>query len=246
MARKRGAGIKIVWLAWFTDSVALWERQDESKYLLDEPVPPPPPAPSASSTLQTEAETGNERSTTPSMEEDEEDDPEEWEDASKNRGLHLEEINWDDINDEVEAAMNESDDEDEEEEEDRGDENADGEVDSVSGDVYDEDMKSITHSRTPSISGPRRMKRKRSSTPSSASLAVPEADADLLRSPLSKRKKLALERSGSSRLKEGYAASNDDAVSVAGSVAGTEYEEEEEDFLLGAFEEEEEEDAGES
>src|SRR5260221_321312 len=34
MARRRG-GIKIVWLAWFIDSVALWQRQDEIPYLLD-------------------------------------------------------------------------------------------------------------------------------------------------------------------------------------------------------------------
>ncbi|OSC96217.1 HAD-like protein [Trametes coccinea BRFM310] len=38
-ARRRG-GIKIVWLAWFTDSVALWQRQDETPYLLD-PEPRP-------------------------------------------------------------------------------------------------------------------------------------------------------------------------------------------------------------
>jgi RNA polymerase II subunit A-like phosphatase len=35
-ARKRG-NIKIVWLAWFTDSIARWERQDETSYLMDEP-----------------------------------------------------------------------------------------------------------------------------------------------------------------------------------------------------------------
>ncbi|KAI0274968.1 hypothetical protein BC834DRAFT_23573 [Gloeopeniophorella convolvens] len=35
-ARKRGT-IKIVWLAWFTDSIARWERQDETPYLMDEP-----------------------------------------------------------------------------------------------------------------------------------------------------------------------------------------------------------------
>ncbi|KAF7338558.1 RNA polymerase II subunit A C-terminal domain phosphatase [Mycena venus] len=39
-ARKRG-GIKIVWLAWFTDCIALWQRQDEGAYLLDDaPIVP--------------------------------------------------------------------------------------------------------------------------------------------------------------------------------------------------------------
>ncbi|KDR85564.1 hypothetical protein GALMADRAFT_234505 [Galerina marginata CBS 339.88] len=46
MARKRG-GIKIVWLAWFTDSIALWRRQDEKPYLLDDPPMPAPAAASA-------------------------------------------------------------------------------------------------------------------------------------------------------------------------------------------------------
>ncbi|KAH9937385.1 uncharacterized protein B0H18DRAFT_970322 [Fomitopsis serialis] len=38
-ARRMGTA-KIVWLAWFTDSIALWARQDETPYLLD-PDPPP-------------------------------------------------------------------------------------------------------------------------------------------------------------------------------------------------------------
>ncbi len=43
-ARRRG-GIKIVWLTWFMDSVALWQRQDETHYFLDEPTTPSAPAP---------------------------------------------------------------------------------------------------------------------------------------------------------------------------------------------------------
>jgi hypothetical protein len=45
-ARRRG-GIHIVWLNWFTDSIALWERQDEASYALEALVvrAPPPPSP---------------------------------------------------------------------------------------------------------------------------------------------------------------------------------------------------------
>jgi hypothetical protein len=36
MARRRG-NIDVVWLAWFTDSIALWARQPEDRYRLDVP-----------------------------------------------------------------------------------------------------------------------------------------------------------------------------------------------------------------
>lgn len=99
-ARKRG-GIKIVWLAWFTDCIALWQRQDESAYLLDDA----PVAPSADP-LQV-----------PASGEDGADEDEEWDagegEGGANRDLALNAINWNDINDEVDAAMNESDDDEE-------------------------------------------------------------------------------------------------------------------------------------
>src|SRR6266581_1276259 len=47
-ARKRG-NIKIVWLAWFTDSVAHWEHQDVTPYLMDEPQSSRAPAPDMAS-----------------------------------------------------------------------------------------------------------------------------------------------------------------------------------------------------
>jgi len=103
MARKRG-GIKIVWLAWFTDSVALWRRQDERPYLLDDP---PLPAPSSSPITDNQQLSSD-------LDIDSEDWDQEPEDMKDPGTLELTAINWDDINDEVEAAMNESDDEDEE------------------------------------------------------------------------------------------------------------------------------------
>jgi RNA polymerase II subunit A-like phosphatase len=97
MARKRG-GIKIVWLAWFTDSIALWSRQDEKPYFLDDPPlatsSNPPMDNQHSGYIESEEDQG------PPLE-------------TKETGrLELAAINWDDINDEVEAAMLESDDED--------------------------------------------------------------------------------------------------------------------------------------
>lgn len=101
-ARRRG-GIKIVWLAWFMDSVALWQRQDETHYFLEEPTSPgaPAPAPASSPT-----------SSSQQVSSEPEPDTDEWdvEPGEPPGTLELNEINWDDINDEVEAAMNESDD----------------------------------------------------------------------------------------------------------------------------------------
>jgi len=105
MARKRG-GIKIVWLAWFTECIALWQRQDEKPYLLDDP--PAAPIPSGSSPIHTD----HQISSDPDPDEDDWDE-EPFEGMLKDTGsLQLSAINWSDINDEVEAAMNESDDED--------------------------------------------------------------------------------------------------------------------------------------
>jgi RNA polymerase II subunit A-like phosphatase len=102
MARKRG-GINIVWLAWFTDSIALWRRQDEKPYLLDDP-----PLPGSCVSPTTDAQ---------QLSSDLDIDSDDWDqdpaDVKEAGALELADINWDDINDEVEAAMNESDDENE-------------------------------------------------------------------------------------------------------------------------------------
>lgn len=109
-ARKRGSGIKIVWLSWFTDSIALWRRQDETPYLLDDPLPSVAQPTSSGSILDpsevpTDPELGND------------DWDEDVTETSKAEGglvdsLNLADIDWNDVNDEVDAAMNESDDED--------------------------------------------------------------------------------------------------------------------------------------
>jgi RNA polymerase II subunit A-like phosphatase len=100
MARKRG-GINIVWLAWFTDSIAWWRRQDEKPYLLDDP---PLPGPSLSPSTDAQQ-----------LSSDLDIDSDDWDqdpaDMKEAGSFELADINWDDINDEVEAAMNESDDE---------------------------------------------------------------------------------------------------------------------------------------
>ena len=94
---------KIVWLSWFTDSVALWARQDETPYLLD---PDPPPHASAASPPSDAHQISS----------DPEPDADDWDEErlaapeQSGEGLALDEVNWDEVNDEVEAAMNESDD----------------------------------------------------------------------------------------------------------------------------------------
>ncbi|KAG6915259.1 hypothetical protein DXG01_012444 [Tephrocybe rancida] len=102
MARKRG-GIKIVWLAWFTDSIAMWQRQDETPYLLEEPHA----APIGSSPMTDSQQISS----------DPEPDADDWDeevvpDAKEPGSLELGAINWDDINNEVDAFLNESDDDD--------------------------------------------------------------------------------------------------------------------------------------
>lgn len=111
-ARRRG-GVHIVWLSWFTDSIALWRRQDETPYFLDDP-----PAPNTSSSA-------HQISSDPEPDSDDWDDTDDVDDAdegaAKGTGMDLElgTIDWNDINDEVDAAMNESDDDEDEEDETR-------------------------------------------------------------------------------------------------------------------------------
>ncbi|OSD03375.1 hypothetical protein PYCCODRAFT_1409741 [Trametes coccinea BRFM310] len=202
-ARRRG-GIKIVWLAWFTDSVALWQRQDETPYLLD-----PEPRPDAGvSGDGDDAQLASPPSDPHQISSDPEPDADDWDElgegsagGGRTRALALEdEVDWDEINDEVEAAMNESDDD--------GDEGGEGDARSVrSGFSEDESWTDESNSIISSANSTPRRKRKRmrSITPSEAG-SLNGADPDVLRSPLAKRKKLAADRSGASRLKEAFTA----------------------------------------
>lgn len=101
-AARRQGGIKIVWLSWLTDSIALWERQDETPYLMD----PDPPIRTRPASPPSDAH---------QISSDPEPDADDWDDnqrVSAVRSLELDEVDWDEVNNEVEAAMNESDDED--------------------------------------------------------------------------------------------------------------------------------------
>ena len=126
-ARRRG-GIKIVWLSWFTDSIALWRRQDERPYLLDEPVTPV--AGPSSSPTNDSSQIGSSDLDLDTDEWEEEDGEPDAGDAEATTGTSKEtpvasgattpakpelltnEVAWEDIDAEVEAAMNESDTED--------------------------------------------------------------------------------------------------------------------------------------
>ena len=121
MARKI-PGIKIVWVQWLNDSIALWQRQDETAYL----VPPEPPeaGESGGAALASPLSDPHQISSDP------EPDADDWDQhflegaggsralgplgvegaPGEGEGLELDAVDWDEINDEVEAAMNESDD----------------------------------------------------------------------------------------------------------------------------------------
>ncbi|KAJ7642847.1 hypothetical protein B0H17DRAFT_960034 [Mycena rosella] len=194
-ARKRG-GIKIVWVAWFTDCIALWQRQDEASYLLDDGPTVPAGDPLQVPLLDEVAE------------------EEEWDgggggEGGANRDLAIAAINWDDINDEVDAAMNESDD----------DEDARSERSGMSEDDWTDDASRYTNSGP---STPTRLKRKRlrSVTPSADGVNG-SGTRDALGSPLAKRKKVAAERTGYSKLKEAISA--DEIQSGSAAAAGSDW-----------------------
>ena len=106
-ARKRG-GIKIVWLSWFTDSIALWHRQDETLYLLNDPtfaVPHPTTSPTMdpnqiSPEPEADNDDWNEDATYPTV-------------AKPENPFDSAETDWSAVMEEVDAAMEESDDGDE-------------------------------------------------------------------------------------------------------------------------------------
>ncbi|KAF7970876.1 hypothetical protein HWV62_22700 [Athelia sp. TMB] len=239
-ARKRG-GIKVVWLAWFTDSVALWTRQDEAPYLLDDP------APVAVSTSTSPVLDTHQISSDP------EPDNDDWDEEPRppaTSEFDLGGVDWNDVNDEVDAAMNESDDEDEEDES-RSERSV---MRSVNGSDDDESGGSAPSSANPT---PKKRKRLRSLTPSEINLN----GRDTVGSPLAKRKKLAADRTGASRLKDSISAGDlvGSKVSTPEKVAEAEREDEEnypeqgegqedddsiteggdldDDFLAGALEE---------
>jgi RNA polymerase II subunit A-like phosphatase len=106
-ARKRG-GTKIVWLSWFTDSIALWHRQDETPYLLDGPSLNTSQPSSSGPTVDSQHVPSD-----PDLDADDWDEEPATIGKSTGRAeFDLGEIDWNDVNDEVDAAMNESDDDD--------------------------------------------------------------------------------------------------------------------------------------
>ncbi|KAI9460489.1 hypothetical protein BJY52DRAFT_1118068 [Lactarius psammicola] len=231
-ARKRG-DIKIVWLAWFTDSIAHWERQDETPYLMDEPrfsnvnapdtasSPAPPDAHQISSDPEPDADDwdvepgsrkGGSGATVSGVApeegkngEDELDDLKRISEESRNLELSL---SWEDADEELREFLASGDEDEDEEDEDVSGEGRNDSVDikgasgkSVHMTENDPDTGDDISSIGSVPSTPRiKRKRLRSLTPSEAGLNA--SGEELLRSPLSKRKKLAKDRQNASRLKE--------------------------------------------
>ncbi|GBE77556.1 RNA polymerase II subunit A C-terminal domain phosphatase [Sparassis crispa] len=188
-ARRQG-GIKIVWLSWFTDSVALWQRQDETRYLID----PEPPVP---------ARLASPPSDPHQISSDPEPDADDWDEertTADGERLALDEVDWAEVNDEVDAAMNESDDDDGDGDGD-GEQSEKGQSANVSEDEgsWTDESNSLISSAPPSPRISR--KRLRSLTPSESGLNG-NVNSDALRSRLAKRRKMVADRSGASRLKE--------------------------------------------
>ncbi|KAJ2918420.1 hypothetical protein MD484_g2018, partial [Candolleomyces efflorescens] len=202
-ARKRG-NIAIVSQLWLTESIGQWRKMDEKPYLLEEmEVHPPATHPPTSSPVMDIHDLSSED---PEMDEDDgwHKDPSELDTAA---------IDWNEINAEVDAAMNESDDDEEEP-------GFLGYNDEEGGQTEKEDFSDDGSVKSLSANNSPRMKRKRlrSLTPSEAGF---DGDTDLLRSPLAKRKKVAAERSGLSRLKQGVTASDLGGSSKGGSENGS-------------------------
>lgn len=206
-ARRQGV-IKIVWVNWFSDSINQWRRQDETPYLIDPeaaaavgPASPPSDPHQISSDPEPDADDWDYERTVPAP------------------SLELEGVDWDEINDEVDAAMNESDDEDGDE---AGSTKSGARSGNVTEDEWTDESNSIIRfvffeffcrvgrcswscgsaSSTPSR---RKRKRLRSITPLEVGAG---SDSDGLHSPLAKRKRLAAERSGASKLKDSISAND--------------------------------------
>ncbi|KAI0800691.1 hypothetical protein C8Q74DRAFT_1238166 [Fomes fomentarius] len=215
MARKHHPEIKIVWARWLNDSLALWERQDEGPYLLEPEL--------SGGASGSGAALASPPSDSQQISSDPDPDADDWDGhldtgrrgralgalgvegpgrAEDEEGLELDEVDWDAINNEVEAAMNESDDDG-----DDGDEEGEGDGASVKSGMSEDDASWTDESNSiisSTTSSPRRKrKRVRSLTPSEIG-SLNGSDSDVLRSPLAKRKKLAADRA--SRLKEAFTA----------------------------------------
>ncbi|KAL5535724.1 FCP1 [Sanghuangporus sanghuang] len=211
-------GIFVVWLQWFTDSVAQWKRQDERRYLLDAVKDTSPQNEVASSSPPSDPNAVSSDTDPEGLVGDGDDDLSEdlLEEIQNSESLaaptggaagvtgldteaslNLNEVDWQEVNDEVDAAMMESDSEDVDDDSDRRSVRS-------SNDIEDE---SYADNRTGSLRPER--KRLRSVTPSE-----PGQIPDELRSPLAKRKRVAADRSGMSKLKT--AVSADELTTTAG------------------------------
>ncbi|KAH9913331.1 uncharacterized protein BXZ73DRAFT_92977 [Epithele typhae] len=226
-AARRYPHIKVVWFQWLNDCISLWRRLDEGPYLLT----PPPPRTSNGSGGEGGGGSGalaSPPSDPHQISSDPEPDADDWDDVVVDRSrrgalgveggsapptpsgsgtsFHPDEISWEDINDEVDAAMNES--------EDDGEDDEDGTPSrkgaSVRGGASEDEGSGTDGTRSASPSPQLKRKRVRSLTPSElgqlATAIASTGGEDGLRSPLAKRKKLAADRSGASRLKEGVTA----------------------------------------
>ncbi|KAL5495046.1 FCP1 [Sanghuangporus weigelae] len=212
---KSQPGIFIVWLQWFTDSIAQWKRQDERRYLLDVVQDASPQNEVASSSPPSDPNAVSSDTDPEGLVEDGDDDDslEEIQYSESlaaptggaagvtgldtEASLNLNEVDWQEANDEVDAAMMESDSEDVDDDSDRRSVRS-------SNDIEDE---SYADNGTDSLRPER--KRLRSITPSELG-QIP----DELRSPLAKRKRVAADRSGMSKLKT--AVSADELTTTAG------------------------------
>ena len=199
-----------------SDSIALWHRQDETPYLLE---PEPRTGSGGAAALASPPSDSHQISSDP------EPDADDWDEVSGTRSgrgsvlgvegpgaepLTLDEISWEDTNNEVDEAMNDSDAGEDDDDESPGRRSRGGSVRGASEDEWTDETNSVISSAT---SSPRvKRKRVRSLTPSELSQLVVGTgvggggDEDGLRSPLAKRKKLVADRSGASRLKEAFTA----------------------------------------
>ncbi|KAH8119974.1 hypothetical protein DFH11DRAFT_1500359 [Phellopilus nigrolimitatus] len=211
-------GIFIVWLQWFSDSVARWKRQDERRYLLDDTHVVSPHVDVASSSPLSDPNAISTDTDPEALVGDGEDEepPEdllvvmpdseslatsiggsvEVNDLDAEAVLDLGDVDWQVMDDEVDAAMMESDSEFGDDDDVRSVGSASMRSSNASDDesVVDEAIGDV-----PSLPQTPRRKRKRlrSVTPSDHGKVL-----DALRSPLAKRKKVAADRTGMSRLKE--------------------------------------------
>ncbi|KAJ7054040.1 hypothetical protein C8F01DRAFT_1165661 [Mycena amicta] len=216
-AAMRRGGIHVVRAEWFADCLGLLARQDESLYPLEgmRTTMGPIPAVGRPTTVASSSSSTSSSAVAPATAGDLEEDPDP-DPVPPGGPLELDAINWDDINDEVDAAMNESDDDDEDGE---GMGAGAGAGSAMSEDEWSDrdDVRSLSGQTTNSNSnsapatpsrGKGKRKRLRSVTPSDA--------VNGGGSPSTKRKKVAAAlaavvaaertRTSTSRLKEGVTA----------------------------------------